>query len=175
MNAEPELLERTLGKTGGAIQLKGQIALRAASALMAAQATRRVRIMSRDMDAALYDRLDFLDSVRRLALTHPRSPVQILVYDAGTAARSGHRLIELARQISSRIAIRRIPAEFHHQPRAYLLVDESGYVLRHQPDLFEGTADFSAPTAVRRMLAEFEQHWDRSDEPSELRTFARGL
>ena len=142
---------------------------------MAAQATRRVRILSHDMDAALYDRLDFLGSVRRLALTHPRAPVQILVFDAGSAVRSGHRLIELARQLSSRIAIRRIPAESHQQTEAYLLADESGYVLRHQPDLFEGTADFAAPTSVRRMLEQFEQHWERSDEPPELRTFARGL
>lgn len=169
------LREHVLGETAGPVRLESPGEMRSTSALMAGQAIRELRIFSRDLDAALYDQYEFLESVRRLALANPRAPVHILVVDAAPAVRRGHRLLELARQLSSRIAIRRIPAEFHHHTEAYLLADDQGYVLRSHADLTEGSADFAAPSRVRRLLEQFEHIWDRSAEPPELRTFARGL
>ncbi len=170
-----DLSEGVLRKTAGPIRLEGSSEIALVSARFAEQALQALRIFSHDLDPSIYDRAEFLDSVRRLALSNTRAPVQILLFDAEPAVRNGHRLIELTRQLSSRIQIRSVPEEFHHQIEAYLLADDSGYLLRRVADVLEGTADFFAPQQVRRMRDRFEHIWERSEEPLELRTFGRGL
>ena len=142
---------------------------------MAAQATQGLRIFSRDLDAALYDHDEFLESARRLALHNPRSPIQILLVDTEPALHQGNRLIELARQVPSRMEIRCVPTEFHDHHEAFLIVDDEGYVLRPVAEVFEGHADFSSPRQVRYLHNEFEYIWERSTRPIELITFGRGL
>lgn len=170
-----DLSKQTLGETAGPVHLQDRASIHAACVLMATQTTRELRIFSRDLDAPLYDYRDFLEPVRRLALRSTHSPVQILLHDAEPPARKRHRLIELAHQLTSRIQIRRIPAEYHHQTEVYLLADDKGYVSRSFAEVFDATADFCAPTQVRRMRERFEHIWERSEEPLELRVFGRGL
>lgn len=175
MHGETDISSPALGKTKGRIHLKTLTEIRTACARMASQATRELRIFSRDLDAPLYDHLDFLEPVRRLALLNPRAPVQILLFDPESAIRSENRLIELARQLTSRIQIRCVPAEFQHRTQVYLLADDQGYLLRQVAEVFEATADFAAPRKVRRTRKAFERAWERSEEPLEFRSFGRGI
>jgi len=165
-----DLSDRVLGETAGELTLPDQASLRAASAHMARQAAREIAIFSRDLDAPLYDTRDFLDSLHRLAISSgPRVPIRILLFDAEPAVRKGHRLIELARRHPSHIHLRSVPAEFHQHTEAYLLADERGFILRRLADLPEGTADYDAPLLVRRLREQFDQIWELSDIPQELR------
>jgi len=164
-----------LGETAGAFRLHDRSEIQAASASMAAQAVRELRIFSRDLDPWLYDKTDFLESVRQLALRSPRSLIEILVLDTEPAIHHGHRLVELARQLTSRIQIRCPPEELRQQVEAYLIADDKGYVLRPLAEVFEGVADFSAPMQVRRMRKDFDDIWERSSRCPELITFGRGL
>jgi len=175
MNPDTNLSQRILGETAGPVHLETRAEIRTASTLMAGQISRNLRIFSRDLDAPLYDHAYFLESVRRLALRNPHTPVRVLVFSAEAAVRKGHRLVGLAQKLTSRIQIRRIPPEFHHHTQAYLLADDGGYVLRKLADVFEATADFAAPMEVRRMHEQFEHLWERSEEPHEIRVFGRGL
>ena len=175
MDRELDLTERVLGRTSGVVHLGDRSAVRTACVLMASQATRELCIFSRDLDAPVYDHTDFLESVRRMALCNPRSLVEILLFDAEPALRQGNRLIELSRQLPSRIQIRRVPEELRHRVAAYLLADGKGYVLRPFAEVLEGTADFAAPMQVRHLRAEFEQVWERSSQPTEVVAFGRGL
>ena len=175
MDQKPDLTGRVLGETPGIVQLGNRAAVHAACALMAAQAVQQLRILSHDLDAGAYDHTAFLASVRRLALCSPRTPVEILLFDAEPAIHQGNRLIELSRQLPSRIQIRRVPEDFRHQVTAYLLADDQGYVLRPLAEVLEGTADFAAPLQVRHMHDEFEYIWERATQPTEILTFGRGL
>jgi len=175
VNQGTNLSVHILGETAGPVHLETRSEIRTACTLMAAQANRELRIFSRDLDAPLYDQIDFLESIRRLALRNPHTPVRILLFDVELAIRKGYRLIELARKLTSRIQIRHVPAEFHHHTHAYLLADDRGYVLRRLADVLEATADFAAPMEVRRMREQFEHLWERSEEPREIRVFPRGL
>jgi hypothetical protein len=169
MNQEIELTHYALGETRGTLSLHDQATIRAVGSHMAAQAARELRIFSRDLDAPLYDHLPFLDALRRVSLRGTHTPVRILLFDAGPAVRTGHRLVELARQLTSRILIRRVPTEFHQHTEAYLLADECGYVLRRLAEVYEGTAEFDAPLPVRRLRERFERIWDLGDTHPELR------
>jgi hypothetical protein len=137
---------------------------------MAGQATRELAIFSRDLDASLYDSQDFLEPLRQLALQGgPRVPVRVLLFDPEPAVRSGHRLVELARQHTSHVQIRGVPAEFSRHTEAYLLADDSGYILRRLADVFEGNADYNAPATVRRLREQFDHIWERGEALPELR------
>lgn len=158
-----------LGETAGPILLHGQSAIRSAIARMADQARRELWIFSHDLDAPLYDQEPFLDSVRRTALRSADRPVRVLLYEAEPAVRNGHRLIELARHLSSRIGIRRVPTELQQRTEAYLLADGRGYLLRRLADVYEATADFHAPLEARRLREQFEGIWEVAEADPELR------
>jgi len=166
---ERDLSDRVLGVSTGPIPLTDRVAIRDAGLLMASQAARELRVFSRDLDAVLYDHQDFLAAVRRLSLTRRELPVRVLAFEAQTAVRNGHRLVELARLLTSKIAIRRVPADYDKNTEAYLLADDRGYVLRPIADLWEGTVDFCDALQVRRLGADFERVWEVSDTHPELR------
>lgn len=171
MSSEPklDLSDRVLGVSAGELPLPGRAAIRDAGLLIATQAARELRIFGRDLDALLYDQPDFLAAVRRLSLTRRDYPVRVLVLDVRAAVRQGHRLIELARQLTSKVAIRRIPEDCEPRTEAYLLADDRGYVLRPMAEVWEGTADFNDPLKVRLLGAEFERLWGLSDTHPDLR------
>lgn len=164
-----DLSDRILGETPGPLRLPDPNAIRAAASHMIHQATREGWIFSHDLDAPLYDNHDFLEGIRRLALRGPHVPVRVLLFDAEPAVRKGHRLIELARRLTSRIQIRRIPPELNRHTEAFLLADGRGYVLRPRADVYAGTADFDAPLEARRLRELFDNIWALSDIHQELR------
>jgi hypothetical protein len=136
---------------------------------MAAQVARELWLFTHDLDAPLYDHQEFLDAVRRVALETTAVPVRILVYRAEPAVRKGHRLIDVARQLTSRVQIRQVPVELQQRTDAYLLADDRGYVQRPLADVYEGTADFNAPLEVRRLREQFEAIWEMAEISLELR------
>jgi hypothetical protein len=163
------LSECVLGETAGPLALHDQSTVRAAGIAMAEQARRELWIFSHDLDAPLYDHEPFLDAVRRTALQSADTPVRVLLYEAEPAVRNGHRLIELARHLSSRIGIRRVPTELQQRTEAYLLADGRGYLLRRLADVYEATADFHAPPEAHRLREQFEGIWEVAEADPELR------
>ncbi|WP_295443517.1 hypothetical protein [uncultured Thiodictyon sp.] len=143
--------------------------IRTAGIELAAGARRELLIFSRDLDPDLYDRQDFLAAVKQLALSKPWHPVRILLGEPQRALLGGHRLIELSRRLSSRIAVRRVAEDFRNRADAFLIADGSGYCLRRQADRPEALVEFQGGGPARRLRAEFEQIWEQSDEDTELR------
>ena len=143
--------------------------IRAAGVELAAGARRELLIFSHDLDPDLYDRQDFLTAVQQLALANPWYPVRILLGEPQRALLGGHRLIELSRRLSSRIAVRRVAEDFRNRADAFLIADGTGYCLRRQAERPEAVVEFRGGGPARRLRAEFEQIWEHSDEDTELR------
>jgi hypothetical protein len=158
-----------LGEDGNTYQVEDSASLRAAAAAIAQQATRTVDILSRDLDAPVYDNDEFLDAIRRLAISSPRAHVRVLVHDSTPAVRSGHRLIELARRLTSRIGIRVVPEEKRSEPAAYLIADARAVVHRAYGERPEATLCFNAPRKARSLLHDFDATWEVSEPDPELR------
>lgn len=158
-----------LGLSKGPLQLDRIAAIRDVTAHMAAQARREILVFGRTLESALYDHPPFLDAVRRLALSRPVQSVRILVFDARSAAESGHRLVDLARHLTSRIEIRRVAEEDQDRLDAFMVVDERGYVRRRLADTMEAVADFDNPLEARQLRSDANQIWERSTQESELR------
>ncbi|EGV33632.1 hypothetical protein ThidrDRAFT_0321 [Thiorhodococcus drewsii AZ1] len=169
MQLESAFDDRILGASKGPMTLDRSNLIRHASALMASQSRRELVLFGRDLDPQLYDSQPFLDGVRRLALHRPSICVRILLFDTRKATGAGHRLIELSRKLTSRIAIQRVCEDDRERLDAFLIADERGYIRRRLADTMEAVADFDNPQESRLLRMDFEQMWERSSPDTEMR------
>ncbi len=158
-----------LGVSKGDIRLERGRAIRDISAEMAQQAGRELLLFERTLNASLYDHQPFLDAIRSLALRRPDLSVRVLIFDPRESAESAHRLVDLARHLTSRIAIRCVGEEDRDRLDAFLVVDERGYVHRRLADTMDAIADFHNPLEARQLRNAFNQIWERSSTDGELR------
>lgn len=153
----------------GPVAVLGRAPIRELSQRLAEQARRELLIFSRDLDPDYYDQAPFIEAVRRLCLECPGLAVRVLLVDPRAVALKGHRLVALARQLTSRIAIRRLSEELKDRQDAFLIADGRGYCVRRLADTPEAVADLDGPRQARLLRVEFEQIWERSDVDQELR------
>ena len=153
----------------GPVTLVGRLPIRELSQRLVEQARREILIFSEDLDPDYYDQAPFVEALRRLCLGAPPQCVRVLLGDPRAVALRGHRLIGLARQLTSRIAVRHLAEDFKDRPDAFLIADGRGYCVRRLADSAEAVADLNGARQGRLLRAEFEQMWERSDVDIELR------
>lgn len=163
------LLELGVPQPDGRLRLEGRQAIRRASTELARQARRELVIFSRDLDPRYYDDQPFLGEIQRLALERPQLPVRALVMEPRAPISQGHRLIELARRLSSRIQIRKVGADDRDRIDAFLVADRRGYCLRPLADQREAFHAPDSPAEARRLCADFERMWELAEPDTELR------
>ncbi len=161
--------ERILASTAGVLELAGTQPIRDVSVHLAQQARRELRILTRDLESRIYDQPAFLDALKQLVLSSSQSRIRILLQDDQPAVKYGHRLIELARRLTSNIAIRVPTAEYRDYAANFLVADDSGYILREIATIYEATADYHAPLKAERLIAFFDSVWEHSLPDPELR------
>ncbi len=137
---------------------------------MLAQATRHLRIFSRDLDRRLFDNSDFIAACKTLALRSHFCRIEILLMNSRQITAQGHRLLNLARALSSRIEIRRPEKQFEKLRHFSLTVDGQGYIYRTINDRYEGTASYHDPRYCRELDKDFDTIWQRSNVDPELRS-----
>lgn len=164
-----EAPSRPADYTMAPLHLDSRARLRELGIELAEQARRELLLFAPRLDPDLYDQAPFLEAVRRLALAAPHQPVRILVAEARAIARDGHRLIELARHLSSRIALREIDERDQERRDAFLIIDTRGYLHRPLSASHQGLAEFDGRRGARRLREEFNQLWEVARESSELR------
>lgn len=151
------------------VTILGRVPIRELSQRLAEQARRELLIFSDDLDPDYYDQAPFIEAVRRLCLGSPGLAVRILLADPRAVALNGHRLVTLARQLTSRIAIRRRSEDFKDRLDAFLIADGRGFCLRRQAGTPQAVADLDGPRNAQLLRAEFEQMWEHGDVDTELR------
>ena len=145
----------------------------AAVASLLADARSEVAIYTRDLDPALFDVTATLDALKRVALSGRSARIRVLVQDARTPLRQGHRLIALAQRLSSAIELRTPVDERDLQyPSAFLLNDRRGYLFRVLGSRLEGEGSTYAPGRHAQLRELFDQVWERSVPSEELRQLA---
>lgn len=159
----------TLGETVGDYALESRDDNRQAAALLVGQARRQIELLSPDLEPALYDQTPFLDALTQLCLSSPRARVRVLAKDFDRAVKDGHRLVELARRLSSYIELRKVHSDYQENNETFLLVDDYGLLHRRHSPRFEGSFSCKAPLEVRRLRAFFDEVWDRSEPVADLR------
>ncbi len=164
-----DLREQILGKTRDMIRLTSRDDNREAAVRMVAQGDRTLRLFTPNLDPRVFDTEPFIDVVKKLALDNPRSKVYVLILDPTVAVSRGHRIVELARRVSSHVFIHRADEEDKERIDSFMVVDDVGLIHRPHNDRFEGVAEFNNPSEARLLVKEFNDAWERSRPEPELR------
>lgn len=134
--------------------------LRAATLALLSSARRTVHIYSRDMDPQIYNDSGFIEALTRFAVAHSQAQVRIIVQDAGPAVRSGHRLIDLAQRLSSRIAIREPGPQHREYNAAFFVTDAKGVIYRELGDRFDAIAAEDDRPRARQLIRYHDEVWE---------------
>ena len=130
---------------------------------------RMIRIYSQELDHTLFDRTDVVETlsefVRRGSPTH----LHVLIHANSAVVSRGHRLIELARRLDSKIEIRSVPAELAEDRHSCVISDEQGYFLLPDHTELQALANPYDPVQASRLAERFDYLWDRSEIDPELR------
>lgn len=169
MIKQTDVAHCVLAEAAGTLEFSDVRELRDISTHMLGQARRQLLIFSRDLDASVFDQQLFLDGVKQLALSSQYARIQVLLQDNAKAIKEGHRLVELARRLSSAIELHKPHPDHLQQPENFMLVDNSGFVYRKLASRYRGIASFHDPLENRRLDEFFREMWEHSEPDPELR------
>ncbi len=137
---------------------------------MAAGCGRQLNIFTQEFDPAILDHEAVTDAIRSFVIDNGRAAqVKILVQRPETAIRQGHRLVELARKLSSFVKIH-CPASQHRAiTEAYLTFDNTAYLYRDIGDQPEGRGCYKDSLRTLELNWKFEEIWAMSEPEAEFR------
>lgn len=117
--------------------LDTQTEFRDAACTLARDARLQLSILTYAFEREIYGHTDFVQAVQSLTTRHRRARVRILIHSPEWASRSGHRLVELARRLSSFIELREMNEQDKQLTSEVLIVDEKALLLRESPDVIQ--------------------------------------
>ena len=161
---------QVLGTDAGRVKFDGNQALRELLWAMTAQAQRTLDFSSMQLEPHLLDDAGFVESVRQLVLRSRRTQIRLLILEPVPLAARGHRLLDLAYQLPSYIALR-VPGQGHKDYReATFIADNVGFIHRPLADRPKGLADFNAANQARYLTQRFEEIWAAARPSPHLRS-----
>jgi hypothetical protein len=158
-----------LGKTKDEIPISTAAHHRDAALRMVRQARNTIEIISRALDPPVYDEPDFVEAAKKLVLNNRRARIRILVCDPLAVVRQGHRLLQLAGQLSSFFDLRKPGPEHIDFNGSILVADSMGCIVRNSAERYEGTVHFHNPRLAKNLLEQFSEMWDKSEPDPNLR------
>ena len=169
MTENSQVAHCILAETAGTLEFSDVRGLRDISAHMLSQARRQLIIFSYDLDARIFDQEPFLNGAKNLALRSRNARIKVLLQNNARVVKEGHRLVELARRLSSTIEVRRPHPDHLQLQENFMLVDDSGFVYRKLAGRYQGVASFHDPLENRRLGESFREMWESSEPDPELR------
>lgn len=132
-------------------------------------ATRKLSILTNDLEPGIYDDLEFLEVVKHLVLSQRFARVRVLINDPSHAIKNGNALVHLGRRLNSYIEFRNVRKDLRGQTEAYCIADGVALVYRAEATRWEGIADTWEPGVARRYSNKFDELWNASELELELR------
>jgi len=158
-----------LGKTRDLLRLGKSTEHSVVAARMIEQANLSIDILSRHLDARVFDQASIIDAIRSLVHNQPRAQVRIIVRDSGPMVRNGHRLLQLGQRLTSFIHIHKLPKPYEDVNEALLVVDGTAYIRQPMSDQYEAEANFNDRKQAKNYADHFEEIWHVSETDIETR------
>jgi hypothetical protein len=149
--------------------VSGHAEFKTAAIELAQSARLGLTILSYDLGRDLYGDSAFVAAVRNLATRHKHAQVRILVHSPEWVRRSGHRLVELMRRLTTFVAMRELPEDKKEIRNELLIADERALLLRESPDDHEAQYYNDSPQLARQWLHRFDQWWESAEPAPGLR------
>lgn len=146
-----------------------RIEFRDAACELARSASLHLNILSYAFEREIYGYSDFVQAVQALATRHRMARIRILIHSPEWASRSGHRLVELARRLSSFVELRELHEQDKQLTSEVLIADEKALLYRESPDTMRARYYANAPRDAKSWLRRFEGLWAGGEPVQGLR------
>ncbi len=160
-----------LGETDEVMMVETRKENSQATLSMTQQSRYHIDILSRDLDPHIYNTTEFLQAIRGFVLQHRRTRLRILLYDLKEIVRKGHRLIDMAGNLSSFIQLRTPKAEASHCNESLFIADGTGYIHTLHAHRYDATINFADKSIAKYLLRQFNALWETATPDSNTRKF----
>ncbi|HLF10007.1 MAG TPA: hypothetical protein VJA26_02240 [Gammaproteobacteria bacterium] len=157
-------------KTRGIRQVLSSVEdVRAAVVQVTGLANRALSILTHDLEPAIYDHDDFLETLKRFILARSFARVRVLIVDPNRVIKTGSRFVTMGRRLNSYIEFRNVRPEMRNHPEAFFIADEHALVFRARAESWEGMSDTYEPAVTRIYLNTFEELWNACEVDAAIR------
>jgi len=133
---------------------------------------REVRIYSPLLDHTLFEDDRVLQALSAFARSGPPTTLRVLIHSSNLVVSRGHRLIELARRLTSKIQIRLVTAELCDDQRCFVIADQRAFFLMPDHHEYQGFSDQYDPVQSTQLADRFDYLWQRAELDPELRSLS---
>jgi predicted GNAT family N-acyltransferase len=126
---------------------------------LALTARRSLSIYSQQLDREVFDNPEMVSAITALARRSRDSDVRILINDPRPMIKQGHRLLELARRLSSTVHIRVIEEHPELPEATFMLRDNDGTVYKPDERRQTGFYEPDSRAAAQSHIEKFDDLW----------------
>ncbi len=159
----------TLPKAEGRIEIDATENPAARVAELVRGGERIVRILSDDLEPALFDTEALAEELSRIARRGQQCEVRILLKNSHNLSKRRHRIGVLHRRLVSSVQIRKIADFPEHYVANYVLVDDHGIYLIPMEDDKVTFMNHDDRPLVKHYTEQFDSLWFRCGQDPELR------
>lgn len=139
---------------------------------LCSSAAREICILSPRLDHQAFDKPDLVEAIGILIRSSRQTRVRILVADSRGLASRGHRLLLLARRLSSSVQIQKLAEHPQWKNETIVIRDRDGVLYKPGDSDHEGFYEPSSRASTQRHLELFEELWRHSEQDVELRSLS---
>lgn len=150
-------------------QFHGESACRAVLLECLQLARRNLCIYSQHLDHTLFDSAAVANTLSAFVRRGAPANLRILIHSSQLIVSRGHRLLELARRLDSKIEIRRVVDDLATDVHSCAVWDTTGYWLIPDHREYEGFANGYDPVHAAKLCERFDYLWNKSLPDPELR------
>jgi predicted GNAT family N-acyltransferase len=158
--------QRLLGIHGGKFAIRQ---LDKSALALIGQVDRQLRILSFDLDQAIYGQADLVEAVSRLARKSRFSDIKILICRSDGLTGRGHQLVQLQQRLSSIIQLRKVRDDAQEIKNNLIVADNLGVICQSikEPEIIWG--NFNNRPIAEDCMAQFDRLWNRAHPDPNLK------
>ena len=139
---------------------------------LCSSASRYICILSPALDLEAFDNAPLVDAISALARRSRQTQVRILISDPRKLVGTGHRLLLLARRLSSTVHIQRLAEHPDWNGETIVIRDRDGVLYKPGGSNHEAFYEPNSRASTQRHLELFEELWRHSAQDTELRSLS---
>jgi predicted GNAT family N-acyltransferase len=151
--------QRLLGIHGGKFAIRQ---LDKSVLALIGQVDRQLRILSFDLDQAIYGQANLVEAVSRFARKSRFSDIKILICRSDSLTGRGHPLVQLQQRLSSIIQLRKVRDDAQEIKNNLIVADNLGVICQSikEPEIIWG--NFNNRPIAEDCIAQFDRLWNRA-------------
>lgn len=160
-----------LGETDIRVELSHLVMLQNAAIALLAQSKREILIVTPDLEHARFDNDAFINALSAFSRSSRYTVTRLLIANPSMAVAEGHRLVKLARKLSSLIDIRQLHDDDIDvsQAQAWIVADDIGLLRCTNRDPWQGSLLPKGTPYAQQARSRFMEWWERGTEIQDFR------